>query len=107
MWVFGFGTIRSCPVDFLKGFLTVVVLALFLDLFNLTSVRGFDYNSGLILLFETTGLVFIFVSVMSSTFNKLLFVLTVGVTRNISDPNRSYSNISKSVPIDIFLIMVI
>ena len=69
----------------------IVVLDLILALVDLTSVIGVALNFDLILIFETTGLIFIFVSVMSSTFNKLPFVLTVGVTRKIRELNRQYS----------------
>ena len=73
-------------------------LDLFLDIFALTLVRGFAFNFDFILLLETTGLVFIFVSVVYSTFNKLPLVLKVGITRKISDPNTSYSKLSKTAP---------
>ena len=63
-----------------------MVLDLFLALVDLTPVRVFALNFDLILIFETTGKVFIFVSVVSSNFNKLPFVLTVGVTRKFSEP---------------------
>ena len=42
----------------------IVVLDFFLGMVDITSVRVFAYNFGFILLFETTGLVFIFVSVV-------------------------------------------
>ena len=75
---------------------------LFLDLslaiVYLTSVRGFAFYFYLIILFETTGFVFIFVSVVSSTFNKLPFMFTVGVTRKILDPNKSYYKILTTAP---------
>ena len=74
---------------------------------DLNSVRVFVFNFYFILLLKTIGLVFIFVSVVSSTFNKMLFMLTVGVTYKISYPNRSYSNILKTVPLSIILPVVI
>ena len=61
----------------------MVVLALFLDLIDLTSVRGFDFNFDFIILFRKNGLIYISVSVLSSVFNLLSLVLTVGVTREI------------------------
>ena len=47
----GFGFLRS---------LCNMVLDLFLDIVDLNSVRGFDLNFDLILLFKKIGLVFIF-----------------------------------------------
>ena len=41
------------------------------------------------------------VNVVSSNFNSLPFVLTVGVTHKISDAKVSYSKLSKNVPLDI------
>ena len=83
-----------------------MVLDFFLGIVDLTSVRGFAFNFDLTLIFEKTCLVFILVSVVSSAFNKLPFVFTVGIIRNISGPNRSYSKISKTVPIYIILTTV-
>ena len=80
---------------------------LFLDIFAITLVRGFAFNFGLILLLETTGLVFIFVSVMYLTFNKILFVLKFGVTRKISEPNALYSKLFKTAPFAIISEVVI
>ena len=80
---------------------------LFLAVVYLTLVRGFDFNFDLFLPLETTGLVLIFVSVVSSTFNKLPFVLKVGVARKISEPNRSYSKFTKNIPLVIILPTVI
>ena len=84
-----------------------MVLDLFLDLVDITSVRDFALNLDLVLLFETTGLFFTFVSVVSSAFNKLLFVLTVGVIRNVSEPNITYYNLSKTDPVTVILSMVL
>ena len=78
-----------------------MVLDFFLDVVDQTSVRGFAFKFDFILVFETTSLVFIFVSVVSSTFNKLPFVLTVGATRKNSKLNRSYSKLSKTVPLSV------
>ena len=60
------------------------------------SSKRFNFNPNFILLFEKTGLVFIFVGVVSLTLNNLPFVLKVGVRRKISEPNKSYSNLSKT-----------
>ena len=84
-----------------------MVLDLFLALVDITSVRGFASKFDLILLFETLGFFSIFVSVVSSTFNKLPFVLGVGVTRKISKRNRSYYKLSKTPPIAIISPMVL
>ena len=108
MWVFFIGTSRSCTVNTFMfslvvfvGPFEVVVLDLFLDPVDLTSVRGLNSNFYFVLFFKTTGLVLIFVGVVSSTFIKMLFMLKVGVTRKISEPNISYSNIYKTVPLAI------
>ena len=84
-----------------------MVLDIFLALVVITLVRGFAFNFDLIIIFETNGLVFIFVSVVSSTLKKLPFVLTVGATRQISDPDRSYYKLSKTVPLPIILSTVL
>ena len=78
-----------------------MILYLFLDIVNLTSIRGFDFNLDLIILLKTTGLVFIIFSVMYSTVNKLPFALTFGATRKISETNIAYCNIYKTVPLAI------
>ena len=110
MWYFCIGTSRSCPVNtlyFIFGFLKVSlqknILYVFLDPVDLTSVRGFDFNFYFIIFFETPGLVFIFVSVVSLTFNKLTFVLTFGVTPEFLEPNLLYSKLTKNTTIVIIL----
>ena len=108
MWgVYWYKQIVSCQHFFWGGgvevSLKIVVLDLFLDIVDITSVRNFDFNFGLILLFEITGLVFIFVSVVSYTLKKLPFVLTVWCYTKNSDPNISYSNLSKTAPFNITL----
>ena len=72
-----------------------------MGLVDLTSVAGFALNMGLILLFETTVLVVIFVNIVASSFNKRPFVLAISVTRITSEPNISYSNLYKTVPLAI------
>ena len=102
-------TSRSSPVDTLfcfyvifKGLFEIMGLCFFLDLFDLTVVTGFNFNFDSIILYETTCLVLLFFNVVvSSTFNKIPFVLTFDATRKISEPNRSHSKLSKTVHIDI------
>ena len=84
-----------------------MILDLFLAVVDLTSVKGFAFNFYLVLFFETTGSVFIFVSVISSNFNKLPLLLTVGVTRKIPDKNASYSKLSKTSPLSDFSLTVL
>ena len=84
-----------------------IVVLDFLDLVDIILSRGFDFNFDLILLFETTGLVFISVSVVSLNFNKLSFVLTVDATQKKSEPNILYSNIFKTLPSVIILSRVL
>ena len=111
MWGFCTGTIRSCTVNTFYFYFSFVFLRslwnfglyLFFDLVDLTSLRGFALNFYLIPLFETTGLVLTFVNVAPLTFKNLPSVLTVGVTRKISDPNKLYSKISQTPPLSIIL----
>ena len=79
----------------------MVILDFSLDTVDLTYIGLFYLNFDLIIFFETTLLVLIFVSVVYSTFYKLLLMLTVGVTRNISEPNRSHSKTLKKVTLTI------
>ena len=79
----------------------------FFDIVDLISVNGFVFNLALVLFFHSTGLVFIFVSNLSSTFNKLPFVLIVGITHKILDLNRSYYIIYKTTPIAIISSIVL
>ena len=83
--------------DFLRSLLNFG-LDLSLTLVDLTSVRGFDFNFDLIQLSKQQVWFSFF---LPSTLNKLPFVLTFGVTRKISKPNRLYSNISKTTSIAI------
>ena len=85
--------------DCVIGFLFVIV--------DITSVRGFAFNLYFILVLETTGLVLTFFGIVSSTFNKLPFVLTLGATRKISEPNISHPNLSKTVPLSIIFRIVL
>ena len=107
MWGICFGTSISCPVNafyfyFGFGFWDIfAIVVLFLGINDLTLLRGFAFNFYFLILFKTTGLVFIYVSVVSSDFNNISFVLTVGATRTISDPNIFYSKISQIVPLSI------
>ena len=52
-------------------------------------------------IFRNNWFGFFIFSVLSLNFNKIMFVFTVGVTRKISNTNRSYSELSKTVPLAI------
>ena len=80
-----------------------MVIYIYLDLVDLTSVRGFAFNFYFIILLGRTGLVLIFVSVVSSTFNKLPFVLIrefVGIHNVVANLTRATNYLGYFVALD-------